>query len=137
MRNSRFIGKDGEREWCRFLRQYEGVEARRTKQHDGADSPDIVSNLAFRGAPVLWEITTSKACRVGTDYLRGKWEQANAGVLDDDYMTAPVVAWKDHGRGWRVTFGINWCEKGELLVTADAGDWMRALGYRLRAGVKA
>lgn len=132
--NSRFLGKIGERAFCSFLRKYQGVTVRRTKQHDTADSPDIESSVKCRGHEVVWEVTTSKACRIGTDYLHAKSNQADlaaANMLvfprDMNRVLEPLVAWRDYGRGWRISF---WAEG--MLVTADAHEWMQAQGYVLK-----
>lgn len=127
----RIKGKVGEREWVNFLKRY-GCTARRTKQHDGRDSPDIESNVKWDGLRVLWEVTTDKACRIGTEYLRAKVEQAEAawppmGNERDGWIS--IVAWREHRRGWRVSWTHHY-RPHPIIVTVDAEHWMEALGYR-------
>ena len=94
-------GKSAERELAALLRSFGFVSARRTEQHCGkAGDADVVADEL----PNLHiECTAVKGMDVGTVLMERAIEQAHR---DAPEGRTPVVFWKKHNVGWRVSVRI-------------------------------
>lgn len=81
-------GKQGEREWAKWLRDNLGVEAHRGRQYKGSpDSPDVVSPL-----PIHWEVKRTERLRI--------YEAVEQAVEESKEDEVPIVAYRANRREW-------------------------------------
>jgi hypothetical protein len=148
MPNRRQIGARAERAWAKYLSEWldpygKPIEARRGQQYQGGPgSPDVVTSLP----EIHFEVCRDHDCRIGTQYLERKLQQAER----DCGGKLPVVIWKAAREPWRASVRVEvtgyshrswtplvgtpnsegWQQRPNAPATMLADDFLRLLGCR-------
>ncbi len=118
--NSKQKGKAVEREAVKFLTSM-GFPCHRTAQNRGktGDCADI--EFEDEKFPYHVEVKGNKQISLGTLELMKAWEQARNDATAEGLGKRPVVLWKEHKKGWRLTQQSSAFE-GPLMTVAGKAD---------------
>lgn len=116
--NSRNKGKVIEREAVKLLTEM-GFPCHRTAQNRGKTGD--CADIEFEDEKFYChiEVKGDKSIGVGTVALKKAWEQARDDAKAERLHKIPMVLWKEHKKGWRLTWNLYWPmeDKGETLAT--------------------